>query len=47
MAVGKPAHATVRRWGDGFAMAMPLAPEAWSALLEDERAEIIAMPLIG
>jgi uncharacterized protein len=46
-AVGKPAHATVRRWGSGFAMAMSLAPEAWSALLEDERAQIIAMPLIG
>jgi uncharacterized protein len=45
--VGKPAHATVRRWGGGFAMAMTLAPEAWSALLEDERAQIIAMPLIG
>jgi yecA family protein len=44
---GKPAHATVRRWGGGFATAMALVPEAWRALLEDERTQIITMPLIG
>ncbi len=26
---------------------MALVPDAWSALLEDERTQIIAMPLIG
>jgi uncharacterized protein len=44
---GKPAHTTIRQWAAGFAMAMALAPDAWSALLEDERTQVIAMPLIG
>jgi uncharacterized protein len=44
---GKPAHATVRRWGGDFATAMAVVPDAWRALLEDERTQIIAMPLIG
>ena len=33
---GAPSHAAIRRWGV-FSVAMTLAPEAWSRLIEDER----------
>jgi uncharacterized protein len=43
----KPAHATIRRWASGFAAAMALVPDAWSALLEDARTEILVAPFVG
>ena len=33
----KPTHEAVRAWVRGFWKAMALAPETWSALVEDER----------
>jgi len=43
----KPAHDAVRRWVRGFWTAMTLAPETWSALVEDERTQTIIAPFVG
>ena len=43
----KPAHDAVRTWVRGFFTAMTLAPETWSALVEDERTNIIIAPFVG
>lgn len=40
----KPPHDRVRIWVRGFWKAMTLVPEAWSALAEDERSEILVEP---
>jgi uncharacterized protein len=42
-----PAHDAVRTWVRGFWMAMELAPETWSALVEDERTKTIIAPFVG
>jgi uncharacterized protein len=43
----KPAHDAVRTWVHGFWTAMELAPETWSALVEDERTKTIIAPFVG
>jgi uncharacterized protein len=43
----KPAHDDVRSWVRGFWKAMQLAPETWSALVEDERTKTIIAPFVG
>jgi uncharacterized protein len=43
----KPAHDAVRTWVRGFWTAMTLAPETWSALVEDERTQTIIAPFVG
>lgn len=43
----KPAHDAVRAWVRGFWTAMELAPETWSALVEDERSKTIIAPFVG
>ena len=43
----KPAHATIRRWAGGFYTAMALVPDAWTALLEDSRTEVLVAPFVG
>jgi uncharacterized protein len=43
----KPAHSTIRRWACGFATAMALVPDAWSALLEDELTAMLVAPFVG
>jgi uncharacterized protein len=43
---GNPAHAAVRRWAGGFAAAMALVPDAWSALLEDARTQVLLLGAI-
>jgi uncharacterized protein len=43
----KPAHAAVRTWVRGFWTATGLAPETWSALVEDERTKTIIAPFVG
>ena len=43
----KPTHDIVRTWVRGFAKAMALAPKTWSALVEDERTNIIIQPFVG
>jgi uncharacterized protein len=43
----KPAHDAVRTWVRGFWTAMQLAPETWSALVEDERTKTIIAPFVG
>ena len=43
----KPAHAEIRRWAGGFYTAMALVPDAWSALLEDRRTQVLAAPFVG
>jgi uncharacterized protein len=43
----KPTHDTVRTWVRGFWKAMALAPEVWSAIVEDERTQIIIAPFVG
>jgi uncharacterized protein len=40
----KPTHDAVRAWVRGLWKAMELAPEAWSALVEDERTKVIMSP---
>ena len=44
---GKPAHDAVRRWVRGFWKALALAPEAWSALAEDDRAKSLIEPFVA
>jgi uncharacterized protein len=44
---GKPAHDAVRSWVRGFGKAMALAPETWSALVEDKRVQVLIEPFIG
>lgn len=44
---GKPAHDAVRRWVRGFWKATVLASEAWGALAEDERTQILFEPFVG
>jgi uncharacterized protein len=44
---GKPAHAAIRCWAGGFFAAMALVPDAWTALLEDSRTEILVAPFVG
>jgi uncharacterized protein len=44
---GGPKHEAVRTWVRGFWTAMQLAPETWSALLEDERTKTIIAPFVG
>jgi uncharacterized protein len=44
---GKPAHDAVRHWARGFWKAMALAPEAWSALAEDDRAKTLIEPFVA
>jgi uncharacterized protein len=43
----KPAHDAVRTWVRGFWTATGLAPETWSALVEDERTKTIIAPFVG
>jgi uncharacterized protein len=43
----KPTHDTVRTWVRGFWKAMALAPETWSALVEDERTRVLIEPFVG
>ena len=43
----KPAHDAVRTWVRGFWKAMELAPDTWSALVEDDRTKIIIAPFVG
>src|SRR5436190_660232 len=43
----KPAHDAVRTWVRGFWKAMELAPDTWSALVEDERTKTIIAPFVG
>jgi uncharacterized protein len=40
-------HESVRTWVRGFWKAMALAPETWSALVEDERTQILIHPFVG
>ena len=40
-------HNAVRTWVRGFWKAMALAPETWSALVEDERTQILIQPFVG
>jgi hypothetical protein len=40
-------HAAIRRWAGGFYTAMALVPDAWSALLEDRRTEVLVAPFVG
>jgi uncharacterized protein len=42
-----PAHDAVRTWVRGFWTATGLAPETWSALVEDERTKTIIAPFVG
>ena len=42
-----PMHNAVRTWVRGFWKAMALAPETWSALVEDERTQILIQPFVG
>jgi hypothetical protein len=44
---GKPSHAAVRKWADGFWMAAALDPAGWSAYVEDERTRIVLTPFVG
>ena len=44
---GKPNHDVVRTWVRGFGKAMPLAPERWSSIAEDERLQPLLTPFIG
>jgi uncharacterized protein len=44
---GKPSHDSVRLWARGFWKAMALAPDTWSALVEDERSQRLIHPFIG
>ena len=44
---GKPSHAAVRQWAEGFWMAAALDPAGWSAYVEDERTRIVLTPLVG
>jgi uncharacterized protein len=43
----KPTHDAMRAWVRGFWKAMALAPETWSALVEDDRTNIIIAPFVG
>jgi uncharacterized protein len=43
----KPVHEAVRTWVRGFWKAMQLAPQTWSALVEDERTKTIIAPFVG
>lgn len=43
----KPTHDTVRTWVRGFWKATTLAPETWSALVDDERTRTIIAPFVG
>jgi uncharacterized protein len=43
----KPSHEAVRTWVRGFWKAMQLAPQTWSALVEDARTKIIIAPFVG
>jgi uncharacterized protein len=43
----KPAHDAVREWVRGFWKAMTLAPETWSALVDDERTRAVIAPFVG
>jgi uncharacterized protein len=43
----KPTHDAVRAWVRGFWKAMELAPETWSRLAQDERANVILSPFAG
>ena len=38
---------TIRRWAAGFYTAMALVPDAWTALLEDSRTEVLVAPFVG
>jgi uncharacterized protein len=42
-----PMHEAVRTWVRGFWKAMALAPETWSALVEDERTQVLIHPFVG
>ncbi|HEV2365718.1 MAG TPA: UPF0149 family protein [Caulobacteraceae bacterium] len=44
---GKPGHAAVRQWAEGFWTAATLDPAGWSAYLDDERTRVILTPLAG
>jgi uncharacterized protein len=43
----KPSHDDVRIWVRGFWRAMQLAPQTWSALVEDARTKTIITPFVG
>jgi uncharacterized protein len=43
----KPTHDAVRTWVRGFWKAMELAPDTWSALVEDDRTKTIIAPFVG
>lgn len=44
---GKPSHDDVRAWVGGFWKAMALVPAEWSALVADERTQVIVAPFVG
>jgi uncharacterized protein len=44
---GKPSHDDVRAWVGGFWKAMALVPAEWSALITDERTQVIVAPFTG
>lgn len=44
---GKPTRDAVRSWVRGFWKAMALTPEAWRALAEDERTQVLIEPFVG
>jgi uncharacterized protein len=43
----RPEHDAVRTWVRGFWTAITLAPDTWSALVEDERTKSIIVPFVG
>lgn len=43
---GKPDHAAVRRWAEGFWKAATLDPDGWSAYVDDERTRMVIAPLM-
>jgi uncharacterized protein len=43
----RPAHDAVRTWVRGFWKAMELAPDTWSAMVEDDRTKTIIAPFVG
>jgi len=42
-----PMYDSIRTWVRGFWKAMVLAPETWSALVEDERTKVLIRPFVG
>ena len=47
LTASKPPREAVRDWVVGFWKAMALAPEGWTALVQDERLQVILTPFVG